>query len=681
MCRVTDCLRFMSGWRLLSLVFIITCGKVTAQELKDISTIQKHNWFSGIATKEDTAYINSQMRTAHEARDYYPDSAVKIYRQVLLLSKLKHLDYAISASYIGLGIYHFDKGLFAKSREYYEMAKQYATPALGLSQYYLVVGNLAFRSGQYDSAAFFYYKIFDERIEDSLKKVKTHLSAYNNLSAVLARTGKVEKALQTQFSILKIIGSDTDTYKSQYISALTNISHMYKIKEDYKLAESYCLRAWKFKERHKIPIGELYRLLGDIYVDQEQPAKGIPLLLKSLEGEGKVDELVNTGYLLGRAYETAGNYAQAEKILIASLKLADSTGLKDLNWTAYNLLLDIYAKTGRYKEAYNTLYKYLGVYDSLNQVAQKQAVSEMEGKYNTAQKDKELMRKQLLLSKQENKIKSKNLLIGGITAGTVLALVLLVSVYKINAKKQQLQANKIRVLQQEKQIDQFKALIEGEEKERVRLSQELHDGVMIQFSTVKMGLSNLQNNHERLAGSEDFQKVLNRLDEAIRELRKTAHHLMPDMLLEEGLAEGIYYFCRNLKETTHLNIDFQVYGIIPKLNPEFELSVYRIVQELIQNAIKHANATYIIVQLSGPDEILSVTVEDGGKGFDPADNTYQKGMGFKSIGARVSTFNGHIKVDSGIGTGTTVYLEFDMTNPAVCRTTKSGNGVTTQNKV
>ena len=163
---------------------------------------------------------------------------------------------------------------------------------------------------------------------------------------------------------------------------------------------------------------------------------------------------------------------------------------------------------------------------------------------------------------------------------------------------------------------------------------------------------------KRLLSPEDVRPLVRQLDEATENLRRTVHNLMPDMLLEDGLVETLYYFCGNVQKMVPIKVLFQPIGTIPKCDSRFELSIYRIIQELIQNTIKHAKASELIVQLSYQAGLLSATVEDNGIGMDS--NKATRGAGLKSIAARVGNLAGSIEIDSRQGIGTTVHLAFDM---------------------
>src|SRR5690606_28799916 len=117
---------------------------------------------------------------------------------------------------------------------------------------------------------------------------------------------------------------------------------------------------------------------------------------------------------------------------------------------------------------------------------------------------------------------------------------------------------------------------------------EIHDSIMVQFSVIKMGLSTWMGSGKRLLAPEEVRPIVHQLDEATENLRRTVHNLMPDMLREDGLVETLYFFCANVQKMVPIKILFQPIGSIPKFDTRFELGIYRIIQELIQNTIKHA---------------------------------------------------------------------------------------------
>jgi signal transduction histidine kinase len=223
---------------------------------------------------------------------------------------------------------------------------------------------------------------------------------------------------------------------------------------------------------------------------------------------------------------------------------------------------------------------------------------------------------------------------------------------KVNLRKQQLLNT-----EQQQEISNLKAVMAGEEKERTRIARELHDGIMVQLAVIKMKLRKArvtQQVHEE----QSLDAILQQLDDTSRELRRTAHNLMPDMLLETGLTDAVFYYCNNLQKETGLNIVFQHYGTLPALSPEAELYLYRIVQELLQNIIKHAHASKALVQLNYHVPLLSLSIEDNGVGFDR--DIIDSGMGLKSIYSRLRVLKGTIDLQSKKQLGTAIFIELNI---------------------
>jgi signal transduction histidine kinase len=365
---------------------------------------------------------------------------------------------------------------------------------------------------------------------------------------------------------------------------------------------------------------------------------------------------------IGGASFKLGHYDVAEKKYKAALLICEREGLLTDRLTLYHTLGEIYYDTKRYQLAYSHQLAFSNLYDSLYKEKIIRATNEVETKYRVSEKDKELALKQVLLVQQQGRIKEKNIWIICISGGAILLIFLLSSLYKNKRNKEQLQKEIIHNLKKEKEINALKAKIEGEEEERTRLARDLHDGVVVKFSAVKMNLSVLPEQHPELTDASDFKKIIGNLDQATQELRKTAHNLMPDALLEGGLSEAAFYFCKDLEQSSGVTIDFQQFVELPRLLPTVELSLYRVIQELLQNVVKHAKATRALVQLSHNEHLLNITIEDNGEGFHASSEMMANGIGVRNIYARMTAMNGQVDIESREGAGTTAYLELDTRN-------------------
>ena len=155
-----------------------------------------------------------------------------------------------------------------------------------------------------------------------------------------------------------------------------------------------------------------------------------------------------------------------------------------------------------------------------------------------------------------------------------------------------------------------------------------------------------------------FERSMDMLDSSIKEMRRVAHNMMPEALVKFGLDTALKDFCNDINQSGALNVNYQSIGLE---NVEVEqitaITIYRIVQELLNNTIKHAGASNAIVQISKADTLLAVTVEDDGKGFDNSLLTNAKGIGWSNIQNRVEFLKGKVDIQSEKGKGTSVHIE------------------------
>ena len=230
------------------------------------------------------------------------------------------------------------------------------------------------------------------------------------------------------------------------------------------------------------------------------------------------------------------------------------------------------------------------------------------------------------------------------------------------AKQQdELQEQRIRELEKDKQLVAVDSMLKGQEEERVRLAKDLHDGLGGMLSGVKFSLMNMKTNliisHENVV---IFERSLDMLDTSIKELRRVAHNMMPESLSKFGLDEALKDYCDNINNAQIVQVNYQSFGMEQRLDTNIEIIVYRIIQELFANIFKHAGATEVILQLVRDEGRLSITVEDNGKGFDVKMLEQSKGAGWANIRSRVDYLKGKLDLLSEAGKGTSVNIELHV---------------------
>ncbi|MFB9077608.1 ATP-binding protein [Flavobacterium procerum] len=330
----------------------------------------------------------------------------------------------------------------------------------------------------------------------------------------------------------------------------------------------------------------------------------------------------------------------------------------------YKELSKLYNATKDYSKAYFYSNKYNVTNDSINDVSLRNEIVELEAKYRKAESEKKIS---LLQSENEKTVLQANnnrlnSMLFAVLSFLLFLTVLFLWIWNNNQKKLGFQKElnhrqEVEALENEQKLSVSNALIEGEEIERKRIARDLHDGLGSMLSGLKIHL-NLADKE----GAVSTSNINSMLNDSIKELRNISQNLMPESLSKLGLEHALKDLCA-ANSSSETQIEFQ-YLVKKKssLDPHFEVVIYRIVQELLNNALKYAAASEILVSCSQNKDVFFITVEDNGKGFDIRETESKEGMGLKNIRNRVAFLNGKIEIDSEINKGTSTYVELKVQN-------------------
>jgi signal transduction histidine kinase len=417
-----------------------------------------------------------------------------------------------------------------------------------------------------------------------------------------------------------------------------------------------------------------YLNLGNIFLEQGEYEKMKPymdkaLLLSKILKAHEIELIGTKG--LSYYYTYKKNYILAERFANEALSLSYLFDFKTQRVQVFNQL----SKLAFLKQDLNSGNYYAiqseALSDSLlNETIQKNTM-ELEKKYETEKK--ELQIKQLEADKkvQQLSIRQKNtfnyILIGG------FASLLLISIlsYRTYRQKQALQQQRINELETQQQLTATEAVLKGEEQERTRLAKDLHDGLGGMLSGIKYSFNNMKGNLIMTPENQQaFERSMDMLDSSIKEMRRVAHNMMPEALVKFGLDTALKDFCNDINQTGALNVTYQSIGMEGiMIDQTTAITIYRIVQELINNTMKHAGAKTAIVQVTKSGNQISVTVEDDGKGFNTEilkhararpDDGVGRGIGYTNIQNRVEFLKGKLDVNSETGKGTSVLIELTV---------------------
>jgi signal transduction histidine kinase len=356
------------------------------------------------------------------------------------------------------------------------------------------------------------------------------------------------------------------------------------------------------------------------------------------------------------------NYAIGREFYNKAWELYKQLHMVEGEMYAMNCLSWNLSESGKLKEAYDMMKKLSYIKDSVfrEETANKTAL--FRTLYETEKKEKEnvALSKDVSLKKlqiaNEKRSKRQLAIIFGISVlGIIAVFAVAYSRYKLK-KKAELD---LQIAAQEQL--RFKAVIEAEENERERIAADLHDGVGQMMSAAKINLSTIES--EIPFATEEqrsvYHKVLALVDESCREVRIVSHSMMPNALLKSGLVNAIRSFINQI-DSRIIQINLYTEGLNERLPSEVENVLYRVVQECVNNVIKHSKASQLDISIIKDEDGISATIEDNGVGFNINDRSKFEGIGIKNIISRISYLKGTVEWDSAPGKGTVVAIHLPV---------------------
>ncbi len=502
--------------------------------------------------------------------------------------------------------------------------------------------------GSYDSAAVYYYVAMDILKKTDAPSVKA--GVLNELGKLYRKTKDLDRSLQMYdeaFAIYKKLNAEGDM-----ATILNESGVVFEYKKDYEEAIRRYKRSLAIREKINDPVGIAYsyNFLGGVYTLQKKFVEAESYLVKSLELRKQLNDsfAIALGYGdLGYMYKEQGKYVKAIEQYNLSNAIALNMQYAELRLSNYKELAAILEKTGNFAGSLDYYKKHTLLKDSIYSVDKMTQIEQLNAKYQTEKKEQ-----QLQLQKAE--ITKKNYLLWGLTLGIGMLLLAGFAFYRKRVVQQELRLQSEVIKQQDLAT---RAIIIAEENERKRIAADLHDGVGQMMSAAKMNLSAFE--HDITFKDEtqkiSFEKLLGLVDESCKEIRNVSHQMMPNALLKSGLASAVKEFLDKI-DNRIIKISLHAEGLQERLDSNTETVLYRVIQECVNNVIKHSGANNLDISLIKDADGISATVEDNGRGFDTADKKKFDGIGLKNIYSRITFLKGTVDFDSSPGKGTLVAI-------------------------
>lgn len=505
--------------------------------------------------------------------------------------------------------------------------------------------------GKYDSAAACYYRSMDlyQKISDPEGKA----ALLNHLGRLYRKTRDLDRALQfydEAYAIYKAAGNNDGM-----ATILNESGVVFEYREDYDQAIQRYRASLAIRKQINDMAGAAYSLnfIGGAYSLQKKFTEAAQYLTEALTIRQQLRDsfaIALNHSDLGYMYVLKNDLNNAMQQYQLSNTIALPMGYADLLQNNYGEMASIAEKQGQYQRSLELVRLRTAIRDSVYSSDKMQQIEQLNARYQAEKKEQQLKLQQAEISK-------KNYLIILFAGGLLFLLIAAIAIYRRRKLRHQVQLQEVVMKQQDMAT---KAIITAEENERKRIAADLHDGVGQMMSAAKMNLSAFEDDipftdeQQRLA----YEKIISLVDESCKEIRNVSHQMMPNALLKSGLSSAIREFIDKI-DSRVLRINLHAEGLNERLDSNTETVLYRVIQECVNNVIKHSGADTLDISLIRDTDGIAATIEDNGKGFDST-KLKNEGIGLQNIRSRIAYLKGTVDFDSAPGRGTLVAIHVPL---------------------
>lgn len=586
------------------------------------------------------------------------DTAIRFGTEAVALARKINYKKGLGLALSDLGVAYFYKASLPDAIDVWKEAQQVRgelNDQTGVASVNVKLGAAYFRQGDFKQSIESQARALTAF--EKLNHIEGQANAMNNIAAVFEHQHEYQQALEYYRKSLALARSSQNS-ESIGISFL-NIGSVFFRLQKSDSAHWYWQNSLSYLTEAKSPqyCALAYNNLAEYFTNQNQFAKAatyneksIDLRLRLNDKQGYISSLNNQGNLLMQQK----NYSAAEKYLLTALDSLKKYPLKPDEQKVLFNLSKLYEATGKYNLALNRFKEYSIVKDTLLNESTRNTTNDLLIKYETEKKEAQLAKQDVELVQQQNRLRQTFLLVVALTivVGLLIAVALLA---RGRYKRRTL------LIEKEKQIAVREAFIDAtlqsQEAERKRVAQDLHDGMGQLITELRFLIGNIKpssTQEDRVNIVETGERVLNDMH---KEVRAVAFNLMPQTLIQSGLVPALREMALRIQERQSLKIEITSFDMDKRLSDVQEVSLYRIVQEWINNIIKYGGASKVEVNLVHSENELSVTIEDDGNGFDSSKLEHSKGHGWKNILSRTGLIKATIEIDSSLGRrGTTLMI-------------------------
>lgn len=557
---------------------------------------------------------------------------------------------------------------------------------IGMARAYNILGTLKTGTSEYDTALYFHELALDLSIQSG--NAAEEAESLNNLGIVKDELGDHQEAISNYLEALSIYEKLKDldgqarmnnnlgiVYKDmkqfdkvvQYyeaamylydslqnkfgVAALSNnLATLYIQLGDYQKAVKYAEQGKigfveaetpQYIPYSQINLGDAYRELKKYDLAHANLSEAI----STLEGLGNIKEQADALRSLSHLYQTRGQSKIAIEKAIESLRLARQVDAKVYIKNALQRLSESYESAGNLNAAITYYKRYEIAKDSLFNEERALQISRMQTLFETEKKENIIANQQLAIEQSEQALAARRTQIIVIVFISLIVLLGGLLFYQIHQAKQKRHMHEAILTEKQKGIE---AIIHAQDEERKRIAKDLHDGIGQQLGGLKIKLQNLESLADGFPGKLEIHQIKNIVDETAQDLRTISHEMMPRALAEVGLAPAMNDILEHSLGAKKIDYRFENLVEEERYPERVEISIYRIFQELINNIIKHAEATQVSIQLLMLARKLILIIEDNGKGLG---KEMINGHGLLNMKQRAEMLGGSVVIEAGKNRG------------------------------
>lgn len=627
------------------------------------------------------------------------DSSIHYAHRAIAIGKQKNNAKAKLCGYNNLGVSMYYKGQYDSSIAafiQYKMASIEAKDSLSLAYAYNNIGNVYIDKGQKEQTL----KYYDSALQIRLRNYDTSsiANSYINIGYVNKELGNYTRALISLYKAVRLTESRPDL-DNMTAYAYNFMAGTYSHRHDFTRAIFFAQKA-KLIYQTKNDLGNIAimdNMIGINLLDKGDTAQGVQYLYEALSYYKQVNDyrqlalITNT---LAKVELSQQDYTKAIQYASQAITYHQQIGNKRLVGSAYlviskshwniknkklamlyadsafymsteadevetkidalHMLKQFHAEAQNYEKAYQYSELYKKLNDSMLNVNKAQMIEELSTIYETKKKNLIINNQTLEIQAQKLVIERRTILIW---VGVIFTVLVIVVGFLLLNRYNLLQKSKFDAMLLAEQRERNKAIIETEEKERVRIARELHDGIGQQIVAAKLNMNALVDMIREETAQKQLVKSMEMIDETAKELRSISHNMIPSALIRNGLRVAVQEFTQKVDAGGRLKVHCDIIGFDNRLDSNTETVLYRVMQEIVANCIKHAGASNLHIQLMEYPTYIVMMIQDDGIGFVPNEIGDQSGLGLKNIISRIEFLNGCVNIDSAPGVGTTVTIE------------------------